>query len=139
MADLKFLQRIADDADELCHFRAEAEFSLGLTRWEAHDRDGAARHYRLSLKHASAATTAERRAREKASATVETIGAGHPPIFNKAVGAILDCIAGDARDNLGVLENPQSAAAMAFVQLPPCQRCDGSFVPREYRKAGPAL
>ena len=70
---------------------------------------------------------------------METIGAGHPPIFNKAVGAILDCIAGDARDNLGVLENPQSAAAMAFVQLPPCQRCDGSFVPREYRKAGPAL
>ena len=99
----------------------------------------AARHYRLSLKHASAATTAERRAREKASTTMEMVRAGHPLIFNKAVGAILDCTAGEARDNLRVLENPQSAAAMAFMQLPPRQRCDGSFVPREYRKAGPAL
>ena len=138
-ADLKFLQRIADDADELCHFRAEAEFSLGLARWEAHDRDGAARHYRLALKRVSAATTAERRAREKASATMGMIRAGHPPICNKAVGAILDCIVSDARDNLGVLENPQSAAAMAFMQLSPRQRCDGSFIPREYRKAGPPV
>ena len=132
-ADLKLLRRVADDADELCHFRAEAEFSLGLALWEAGDRDGAARHYRLALKRARAATPAERRAREKASASPQMAQAGHPSIFDKPVGDILDCTVDDARDNLGVLENAQSAAAIAFMQRPPALRCDGSVVPSEYR------
>ena len=64
---------------------------------------------------------------------MEMVRAGHPLIFNKAVGAILDCTAGEARDNLGVLENPQGAASMAFVQRPPALRCDGSLVPKLVR------
>ena len=59
--------------------------------------------------------------------------AGHPFIFDKPVSDILDCTVDDARDNLGVLENAQSAAAIAFMQRPPALRCDGSVVPSEYR------
>jgi hypothetical protein len=94
---------------------------MGLARWDAHDREGAARRYRKAIQCASAASAQERSMRAYAS--------GRDGVVTKTVGELLDCTAEEARANLSVLENPVNRMA-----IEPTFRFDGSEVPQEVRR-----
>eukprot|EP00966_Prymnesium_polylepis_P104572 2422422-Prymnesium_polylepis.1 len=95
--------------------------TMGLARWDAHDREGAARRYRKAIQCASAASAQERSMRAYAS--------GRDGVVTKTVGELLDCTAEEARANLSVLENPVNRMA-----IEPTFRFDGSEVPQEVRR-----
>ena len=123
--DLCALKAFAADAEEPCHFRAEAEFSIGLARWDAHDREGAANYYRKAIERAHAASVQERAAHTCASGRDAS---GELAIVPKTVGELLDCMAEQARSNLSVLENP-----VATVARDPTFRADGTEGAQELR------
>lgn len=118
--DMKALRAIACDKAEPPHFRCEAEFSIGLARWEAHDREGAARHYRSALEAGGAAS-----AQERALRTLHADGK------LTSVGEILDATTTNARKNLAILEDPRPRQVS-----PPTRRADGTETPSMVRTTG---
>ena len=124
--DLKALRAVACDENEPPHFRCEAEFSIGLARWEARDREGAARHYRTALEVAGAASAQERAARTHTSWNDANSA---PSLELRTVGEILDRTAANARKNLSILENPRPREVS-----PPSLRADGTAPPATARE-----
>ena len=134
--DMRALARVAKDEDEPVHFRTEAEFVIGLARWDARDRDGAGRHYRRCIALGSVASPAERAVREWASGHDER---GAPAIVKKAAGDLMDYTVQSARDNLRVLESPVGARPAEYAAKGPWLRADGSEIPNELRSTGVPL
>ena len=134
--DMRALARVAENEDEPVHFRTEAEFVVGLARWDARDRDGAGRHYRRCIALGSVASPAERAVREWASGHDER---GAPAIVKKAAGDLMDYTVQLARDNLRVLESPVGARPAEYAAKGPWLRADGSEIPNELRITGVPL
>ena len=126
-ANLKVLRKFSDAEAEPALFRTAAAFWYGLMKWDAHERESAARSYRRSIEMGARAT-ADERARPFFHS--ERDPAGGPPIKLKLAGELIDYYVRSSRENLHALESPHGWTG------PPIEertRADGTVVPNDVR------
>ena len=128
-ANLKTLRKFSDDEGEPALFRTAAAFWYGLMKFDARERESAARSYRRSIEMGTRATAAER---ARPYVHGERDAAGAPIIVLKRAGELIDNYVGTSRENLHVFESPHGYTGPPL-DMQPCTRADGTVVEHEVR------